>query len=125
MAPITVIVNLDPEGQIALELTGRDPFLSIVIEDQLQLQSGEEALYHGVVPAASFGGHAADDLLLSKQIAVVGAAGGRRLEDIENQRKNDNLAGRLASSTAGAPVLTAVQALNSGLLKVDDPVAPV
>ena len=27
--------------------------------------------------------------------------------------------------TAGAPVLTAVQALNPGLLKVDDPVAPV
>jgi hypothetical protein len=76
MAPITVIVNLDPEGQIALELTGRDPFLSIAIEVQLQLQSGEEALYHGVVQAASFGGHAADDLLLSKQIAVVGAAGG-------------------------------------------------
>ena len=76
MAPIRVIVNLDPESQIALELTGIDPFLSIAIEDQLQLQSGEEALYHGVVPAASFGGHAADDVLLTKQIAVVGAAGG-------------------------------------------------
>ena len=56
---------------------------------------------------------------------AAGAAGGSRPEDIENQPKNDNLAGRLASSTAGAPVLTAVQALKSGLLKVDVPVAPV
>ena len=72
MAPFAVVVTLDPEGQITLELLGRDQLLSIVIEVQLQLEGGEEALQHGVVPAASFGGHAADDLLLSEQIAVVG-----------------------------------------------------
>ena len=44
----------------------------MVIEIEFQFQGGEEALHHSVVPAAALGGHAADDLALPQQVAVVG-----------------------------------------------------
>lgn len=52
-------------------MLGCNQDLSIVIEVQLQLEGGEKALHHRVVPAAALGGHAAGDLVLGEQFAVV------------------------------------------------------
>jgi hypothetical protein len=45
---------------------------SIVIEVQFKFEGGKKALLNCVVPAAALGGHAAADLMLLEQLAVVG-----------------------------------------------------
>ena len=66
------VVALAPEGQFAVQLLGRDQVLLMVIKVQLQLEGGEEALNHRIVPAATLGRHAAENLSLLQQSAVVG-----------------------------------------------------
>ena len=74
MTTLAVVIALDPEGQITLQLLGSDQNFPIVIEVQLEFDGGEEAFHHGVIPAATLGGHAADDLVALQKQAVVSSS---------------------------------------------------
>jgi hypothetical protein len=52
---LTVLVTIDPEGQLPDQLLGAVQDLGIVIEAQFAFEDGEKALHHEVVPAASLG----------------------------------------------------------------------
>ena len=92
MTTLAVVVTVDPEGQVPDQLLGAVQDLGIVIEAQFVFEGGEEALHHGVVPAAALGGHAADDLLLPEQIAVVGGPVLAALVGVQQQRLRRHLA---------------------------------
>ncbi len=70
MPAITVVVAADPEGQVTVQLLGAVQGHGIVIKLQFLFKGGEEALYHGVVPAAALGRHSAANLGALEQLPV-------------------------------------------------------
>ena len=70
MTTLAVVVTVDPEGQVPDQLLGAVQDLGIVIEAQFVFEGGEEALHHGVVPAAALGRHAAGNLAAFQQLPV-------------------------------------------------------
>ena len=50
MAPLAVVIALDPVGQVPLELLRADQLLAVVVEHLFQLEHGDEALYGRGVP---------------------------------------------------------------------------
>ena len=67
---LAVVVTVDPEGHLPDQLLWAVQDLCIVIEAQFVFEGGEEALHHGVVPAAALGRHAAADLVVVQQLPV-------------------------------------------------------
>jgi hypothetical protein len=51
----TVVVTVDPKGQVPDQLLWAVQGHGIVIEIQFVFEGGEKALHHGVVPAAALG----------------------------------------------------------------------
>lgn len=71
MPAFAIVVAYDLEGQMALQLLGCDQGITIFIQIKLRLEAGGKTLHQGVVPAAPRGGNAAEDHVMSQQIAVV------------------------------------------------------
>jgi len=67
---LTVVVTVDPKGQVHDQLLRAVQDLGIVIEVQFVFEGGEEALLHGVVPAAALGRHAAADFASFQPLPV-------------------------------------------------------
>lgn len=62
---LTVVVTIDPEGQVPNQLLGAAQYFGTVIEVQFAFEGGEEALHHLVFPATAGKLRAALILLIS------------------------------------------------------------
>ena len=70
MTTFTVVVTVDPKGQVPDQLLWAVQSCGIVVELQFMFEGGEEALHRGVVPVVTYGRHAAGVLSASQQLPV-------------------------------------------------------
>ena len=55
MTPLSVVVALNTKVLVAPQLFGIEQLLAVVVQSEIELEGGEEALHHGVIPAANLG----------------------------------------------------------------------